>query len=501
MTPATDAEPPRPGHSGGFTADSLAVGILLMVGLSVIQRGVGFVRNIWFCRLLDDTTVGRWAMAFGFITLITPVMMLGLGGAIPRYVERYRQAGQLRDFIRRIMLGILVGSSLVLGLMVLLPHPWGWLVFREPADRLLIWSLAGSVAAMLVFNFVGELVNSLRQLRVNSWMQFFQGVGFTLFSLLWLVAGGQLVGLLHCFTLATLLAILPGLWVLVRGWPGLPHCGANFNSRAMWRRLLPYAVSLWLVNLLSNAFELADRYMILHFTTGGAEAAGAAVGQYHSGRLLPTLLCSLAAMLAGMLMPYLAADWEATRRAAVVERLRRGLLGISLVFTLIGAVILWVTPLIFTVILQGRYPQGLAVMPAALVVAIWGSLASVAMLYVWLHEQGKWIALLSGIAILVNVTLNAHWLPRFGLDGAIAATLVSSGLLLAGLLELNRRLGFGLDPGLAIAMALPLTLLAGPWAASAMTCLMPLLVGPIRAEALVACQRLGWRWQAALGQA
>ncbi len=468
--------------SSSFAADSLAGGLMVMLGLTIVQRGIGFLRGIWFCRLLDDTAVGQWAMAFGFITLITPVMMLGLPGAMPRFVERYRTAGQLTPFLRRVISGTLLGSSVVLALMVVAPRPWGWLVFREASSVVLIWALAGTVASVLVFNFVVELVASLRQVRVNSVMQFIQGVGFTCLGISWLYGGGGLVGLLLCFALATVLGTLPGLWILARGWSGLPTTPSRFDSQGMWRSLLPYAIALWTINVLTNLFELSDRYMILHFTAGGEGAAQAAVGQYHSSRIIPMLLVNIATMYAGVLMPYLVADWEAGRKSAAIARLRRTLMMTSLTFTAGSAVTLLFSPLLFQTLLQGRYPEGLRVMPQGFVICIWTAIITLAQLHVWLNERGKWIGYVLALGILANLILNRLWLPSYGLDGAVAATLVSTGLVLAGVACVIRWIGFELDASWFWGSILPLTLLSGPAASLAATLLVAALLPRVRGE-------------------
>lgn len=471
-----------------FAADSLVGGMAMMLALTVIQRGLGFARGIWFCRMLDDTTVGQWAMAFGFLLLITPVMSLGLSGAMPRFVERYRLAGQLGYFIRRMILGIAVGSVIVLAMMVVAPGPWGWFVFRVSADHLLVWSLALTVATLLVFNFVIDLVSSLRQVRLNSVMQFIQGVGFTIFAVTCLYAGGGLISLLLCFALATVLGVLPGVWALSRGWSGLPVNDTAFDSRSMWRSLLPYAIALWTINLLSNLFELSDRYMILHYTAGSESVAQAAVGQYHSGRLIPMLLCNVALMYAGVLMPYLAADWESGRKDEAIRRLRRTLVISSVVGTAGSAVTLMAAPWIFETWLQGRYSEGLRVMPQAFVICIWMSLIALAQLHVWLNEKGKWVGAALAVGIAVNVVLNYLWLPVYGLDGAVLATLVSTGVVLSGLWYVMWRLDFAFDGQLVWISLLPLTLLLMP-STGAITSLLIVGLLPQFREAVAE----GWR--------
>lgn len=456
-------QPSQTEPESSFTADSLASGMVVMLGLTLIQRALGFFRGIWFCRKLDDTSVGQWAMAFGFLLLIAPVMMLGLSGAMPRFVERYRRAGHLPAFIKRVVFGVSIGGGLVFLSMAIAPQAFGWLVFRSPADNLLIASLAFAILTLFAFNFTLDLVSSLRQVRLNSIMQFIQGVGFTASSIVALAYGGGVVSLLVCFGCSTMVGMLPGLWILRKGWAGLPVGTAAFDSRSLWQSLIPYAIALWTINLLTNVFELADRYMILHCTVGGEAIAQASVGQYHSGRLVPTLIGNVALMYAGILMPYLAADWEAGRRSESVSSLRRILMTATIFFTAGAAITLVFAPWIFGTLLQGRYGEGLRLMPHAFVICIWGALISLGQLHVWLNERGKWVGCALAVGIAINLILNYLWLPSFGLDGAVWATLVSTGVVLTGVLGVMRRLDFPIDSQLVGISVLPLVLFLPHW--------------------------------------
>lgn len=467
---------------------------MMMLGLTLIQRALGFFRGIWFCRMMDDTNVGQWAMAFGFLILIAPVMMLGLSGAMPRFVERYRQAGQLPAFLKRVVIGVSIGGAVVFLAMAIAPQAFGWLVFRSPSDNSLIAALALAILTLFVFNFTLDLVSSLRQVRLNSIMQFVQGVGFTAFSVIVLAYGGGVISLLICFSISTALGTLPGLWILWNGWGGLPTVETSFDSRSMWKSLIPYAIALWTINLLTNLFELADRYMILHYTVGGEAIAQAAVGQYHSGRLVPTLIGNVALMYAGILMPYLAADWEAGRRRESIVTLRRTLMIATSVFTAGAAVTLMFAPWIFETLLQGRYSEGLRLMPHAFVICIWGSLISLGQLHVWLNERGKWIGFVLAIGILLNLILNYLWLPTFGLEGAVWATVVSTGVVLVGAWGIMRWLDFPIDSQMYAISLLPLTLFLAPWSSLVASVLIVGIMPEMR-DSLIALirNRVAWR--------
>lgn len=465
------SESQRDGHS--FAADSLAVGMAVMLVMTIIQRGMGFFRGIWFCRMLDDAIVGQWSMAYDFITMMTPVMLLGLPGSLPRYVEHYRIRGHLPQFVRRLLIATgVLGAICFVGIMIA-PDWFGWLVFLEPQNVALVYSVGVGVVAIVVFNFIYQLVSSLRQVRVASMMQFVQSVAFTVIAVVWLGVGGGLVGLVYGFVAATILSMVPGVVSLVSGWNGLPDSEETFAPPAMWRRLLPYAAAIWAMNLLTNTFTLSDRYMILHMMPGSEEVTQAAVGQYHSGRIIPMLLVSLATMVGGVLMPYLTADWEAGKQQEVREKLRRILFAMSVFFTAGAAVSLLLAPWFFENALQDRYSAGLSMMPMTFVFCIWISLGNIGQDYLWVAEKGKWVAVAIGVGFALNIVMNYALLPIWGLHGAVVATLVSNGVVLMGLWLAMNKFGYRLDQTTIVVTLLPATLLAGPWitlAAVAMVC-------------------------------
>ena len=434
-----------------------------MLAMTVVQRGVGFFRGIWFCRLLDDAVVGQWSMAYDFIVMVTPIMLLGIPGSLPRYAEHFRHRGHLPALVLRLFTVTAILGGLFFTLLLCFPEQFGWFVFLDPQSTSLVVCIGVTMLATVAFNSVYQLVSSLRQVRVGSVMQFAQSVGFTLLSLAWLYMGGGVAGLILAFGLATLLAMTPGLFTLSVGWKGLPPAESPMDAASMWRRLLPYAAALWTMNLLMNIFMLSDRYMILHLLPAGGLDGQSAVGQYHSSRIIPLLFMSVATMLAGVLLPYLTADWEAGRKDAVRQSMRRMLFGVSIMLTLGAAASLWVAPWFFQEVLDNRYSAGLRLMPMAFVFAIWYSLLTVGQNYLWIAERGKLVAISIAIGLCVNVTLNLFLLPMWGLFGAVFATMVAHLAVLMCLWQAMKRHGYPLDESTFFVTVLPATLLAGPW--------------------------------------
>ncbi len=78
-------------------------------------------------------------------------------------------------------------------------------------------------------------------------------------------------------------------------------------------------------------------------------------------------------------------------------------------------------------------------------------------------EYGSPLALVCGLVL--NVLLNLVLLPRLGLQGAVLSTAAANALSLGLICLFNHRLGFHLDDGAKLVLALPMLLCLGPWVA------------------------------------
>lgn len=444
--------------------DTLADSVVILLVLTGVQRLIGFCRALLFCRWLDAEQLGLWDMAWGFLVLGAPLAVLSLPGAFGRYVEPYRQQRQLRTLLRRT-----TAVCAALALVAAASICWGRagfsrLVFDTPDAAGLAVLLALALLAVISFNFLHELIIALRNARLASMLQLvnsivFAGLGAYLI-LGWRAGAGSVV---LAYGGACLVSTLAGAWWIQRVWRSLPADGPPLSHRALWTRLMPFAAWIWIVNLLTNLFDVAGRYMVLHYSRAGD--ALAMLGEYHSSRVLPLILVSLAALLGAILTPHLSCDWESGRRERVALRLRLFLKGLAFGLTLAGVAMLLVAPLVFGAALRGKFPGAEAVLPWTITYCAWLALATVAMIYLWCAEKAPLAAaaLLGGL--VVNVAANLILLPRLGLLGSVLGTSAGALAVLLLVCAMNAATGFRPDRGLWLMLALPPMVCLGPWLA------------------------------------
>jgi len=474
-TPPTSEIPHAAAPSGTLRTDSLVDSVALLLGLTAMQRLVGFVRAVLFCRWLDADQLGQWDMAFSFLYLAAPIAVLAVPGAFGRYLEHYRQQGQLRVFIRRT--AVLCASAVALAVVVAIAAR-GWfseLVFGTPEHFDLVVLAAFSLAALAGYNFTIELFTALRNVRAVSLLQMLHSVAFAVLGI-WLLVGwrNSAAGVLVAYGASCLVALGVACWWLTRSWRCSPRFGEPVAHRALWGKMMPFAGWILLSSFLANSFQIADRYMIVHHSGMPSAEALAQVGAYHSSRVVPLLLLSIAVMLGTMATPHLSHDWESGRRERVDARLR---LYVKLVgFGLFAAAVavLFIAPVLFHVGFRGKFSGGLAVLPWTLCYCLWFGMVMLLENYLWCAERARLAGLALGAGLAVNVGLNLLLLPPLGLLGAVLATTVANLVALALVCWFNHRLGFRLDPGTRVVLALPLTVCLGPGLATAVLLLVAL---------------------------
>ncbi|MFV1965965.1 MAG: lipopolysaccharide biosynthesis protein [Pirellulaceae bacterium] len=456
-----------------LAGDSLGASILLLVGLSGLQRMVGLLRNVLFCGLMSDDQLGRWSISYSFLLLAAPLAVLGLPGSFGRYVEHYRQRGQLRSFLCRTSVMSAAAALAATVLLILMPRNIAELLYNDPSQEPSVRLLGMALVAVIAFNFLGELLTALRLVRAVATMHLvmsllFAGLGV---SLLYTTPLNEQAVMIS-FGIASLVASLWGLVVVVRLYRALPSDETRLSNHDLCKKLLPFAGWIWVVNLVANLFAVSDQFMLRHFSGLNRIAADSLLGQYYCSRVVPLLFVGVAALLASSLLPHLTRDWEAGRRRTVIRRMNLALKLAAIGFTGAGALVLIGAPFLFTWLLSGKYDAGLAVLPGALTFCIWFSMFSLAYNYLLCVEKARLGSAALLLGLVANVGLNYLLAPRFGLPGVVLATATSNALSLGCVYLLGARLGMVWDRGVWLASALPVTLWLGGWASLAILSLV-----------------------------
>ena len=291
--------------------------------------------------------------------------------------------------------------------------------------------LAVSLAAVILHHFLEAVFAALRKFSIVSTMHFCQSMLFAAISL----------GLLWWWRFAAESIVIGyGMACLRFGrrhacsgraghWPRKPRPTTASPIASSGRRLMRFAIWVWITNLLCHLFGVIDRYMLVHWSglgrCGGTRAGGPVPRQPHRAAVVP-----VGGRPAGRHRHAVPEPRLGSRRSErVSDRLNLVLKLTSLVMLAGGVVVLWAAPLLFHVAFEGRYDEGLAVLPWTLTYCVWYSLLLVAQNYIWCAEKdeagapSRWRP-----AWRSTLRFNIVLIPAWGLLGAVISTTVATGL-------------------------------------------------------------------------
>lgn len=453
-----------PPLGGALRGETLAASVVILLVMTVAQRLIGFGRGLLFCRWLEPEELGQWDLAFGFLNLAAPVVVLGLPGSFGRYVEYFRRRGQFHVFLRRTVAVCALASLVAVSAMVTWPNWFGQLIFGDGnAQSAVVW-LAACLAIVILHNFLTSLFIAVRMYRIVTLLQFVQSLCFAAISLALLaVWPAGAVSIIAGYAVATLVSAAGSFTWTKQLTETEPADSVPSPPRTFWSKLLPFAMWMWLSNLLANLFEVIDRYMIIHH--GGMDATEALrqVGFYHSSRIIPLLFVAVAGLLGSLITPHLSQDWESGRRETVGLRLNLSLKTLLLSLFAASVVTLFVAPFLFNVAFQNKFQGGLEVLPWTLTYCAWFGTTAVAQNYLWCAERPGLTSVALLLGLVLNVACNLVLLPRFGLEGAVWSTTLAN-LAALGLTYLfSMWQGMRVDAGTWVLTLALASLALGPW--------------------------------------
>lgn len=456
MSPSVDEAPAATSQPIRLASDPLVMGVVFALSLTVIQRAIGFVRGMMFCRMMPDDHLGQWSVVWSSLMLLAPLAALGLPGSFCRYAEHYLQRGQLVPYVRRVATLAGLTTALMAFAMMACPGQCSRLIFRESQHAGLIRAMACVLVVVALFNGVQSLMESLRQVRVVTMMRFWSGLAFAFAAIgLLLVWQDGVLAVLVGYGISCLIGLLPALWFASGNRQLIQTSNRPLGHSPMWAKVVPFAAWIWIANFLNNACDSIDRFLLLHLTPADSALAQSQLGQYHSSLIIPQLLVGLAVVISGTILPYLSAAWERKDFGDARRILTWTLKSAALGFFTLDLIVLLAAPLLFRFALQGKYTEGLSILPLSMIYSFWFCLITCSQAALWCNERMRWVATALVIGLLANVALNWMCIPWWGLPGAAFATALSNAIGLAAMLSIVKRDGWTIDTGTWLACGLP----------------------------------------------
>ena len=391
-----------------YASVSAASAALLLVVLMVAGRTLG------------DAEFGKFSFALALGSIFETLMDFGLHQATIRAVARDRsQATTLLHHSFGIKLMWATGAMLALvATATLLRAEWD--------VRLACYFLGGSFVVRSYLLTIRGVLQGLERFGWDSVVVVADRVLLLIFSVAALTAGTGLRGLVVAFLAARLAALALAAWVTRTHLGGF---GMRFD-RTAWRDLQTTALPLGVFLIVLNLYSYVDGVML------GVMRTDVETGLYTAAYRVYEGISYAPSVIAAVLTPRLSGlfvnDKSEHRRVAL-----RGLGGaVALALVLSVVAFAFARPIV-TLLFGGAFAPAAAPL-RILSVGLWCLFAIWVLHAIAISMGREQLLLKTGITgLIVNVGLNLYVIPRYGANGAAAATvageLVSMSVLIGGL--------------------------------------------------------------------
>jgi O-antigen/teichoic acid export membrane protein len=400
------------------------------IGLRVFSVALLFGVSVILARVLGASGYGEYSYVFAIVTLLGIPVQLGIPVFLMRGVAQYealKEWSLLRGLLRRSN-QVVVVLSIVIGTVAALVY-FGFFSSRLSAG-VFVWGLVFMMFTSLIKLYDAGLTGFRRPLQASIPYAVVRPALVIGILLMLLFAFDKKVSPAEAMALqagATIIALLVGAVLLLRVLPTeLKGVKPNYRSAEWSRVLLPLSV-LTGMQLLINQVDVV---MLGNFMTTDK------VGIYRAALRFSGLISTTSMVTLRVLAPYVA------RAYARDERVRlQHLVVFASRFTLVMTLPLVIIFLIASHWLLGAaYGQAFASGSGALEILTLGQfigvLAGPAGMVVKMAKHEKTAAKVVGLAVIMNIVLNAVLIPQLGILGsatAAASSTVVINAVMAGL--------------------------------------------------------------------
>ena len=406
-----DSQFGRVGHRIVFSVLSGGGSALLLAALGAIAIRLITVR-------VGPAHYGYFVIAMAFVGTVTLFTDLGIGAIMGREIAQSPK--DAADVLGHNLGLRLVLSAVVVPIVIFA----GILLYRPPSLR---WSIA-LFALSIPFNVLGALAfgyfgASIRNY-LTSGILLFQQVIYVAGVAISLTNGFGIIGCSVSNLVSSAFTALVTFYFVRREVPFKPM----FDVRR-WRRILALSASLGAIQLINLLYLKADTLLLSKM------ASARAVGLYGVAYNFTNFILVVPTLIATSVMPLLATS-TGERFANLVRRMEKSLVVLGVLTVMIS--VLFAHQAI--AILSGHHFEAAAIPFRLLALSCYFSFLNSGLGYasVACNRHHRMI-IVSAVGLVLNVGVNLIFIPRYGINGAAAATLISEFVALIGVRAIYAR--------------------------------------------------------------
>ena len=355
---------------------------------------------------------GIWVQIIVTITLISPIVGLGLPYTMVRFLAAEKDKRKIQDGFYSIAVFILFTSLVASLLLFIFSEPFAAAFLGDRADLIRIISLIIPIECLNGLYF--EYFRTFEQIKKYSLFNSLYTYGMVALVAYSLLSGYGIVGALISFLIArTIVFLLMSSLIISEIGVKIPNFSHLKEYLNFGLPTVPGTFSSWIV-------ISSDRYII------GYLLGVAFVGYYSPGYMLGAMISMYMAPL-GFLLPAVLSKLYDERKEAEVKRYLEYTLKYFLMLAIpsVFGLSLLSKPLLITLSTSEIASYGYLITPfTAVSMVLYGGYAIIVQI-LYLTKKTKIIGTIWMVAAIMNFGLNFVFIPYFGILGAAVTTLIA----------------------------------------------------------------------------
>jgi O-antigen/teichoic acid export membrane protein len=421
MSDTSESQSPedkRSENQFGRAGRRITFSVLSGGGNTLLLAGLGAFAIRLITYRVGAINYGYFVIALTFVSSVMLLTDLGITAITGREIARSpKDAAEVLGQ----NLGLrLVLSTILIPILILL----GLVLYKAPSLR---WSIV-LIAFSVPFNAVETIALSYYGSSIRNYLAsgilLLQQVVYVVGVVISITKGFGIVGCSMSYLIATVVASVIAFYAVRREVP----LKALYNLRRWWR-VLTLSASLGAIQIINLLYLKADTLLLSKM------ASAHAVGLYGVAYNFTSFIVVAPTLIATSVMPLLATS-SGERFANLVRRMEDGL-------AVLGVLAVMIT-LLFAPqaieILTGHHFLGAATPLRLLAASCYFSFLNTALGYaaVACNRHHRMI-FVSAVGLVLNVGINLLLIPRYGINGAATATLISEFVALVGVRAIYAR--------------------------------------------------------------
>jgi len=379
------------------------------------RLGAGAIITFMVARLLGEEALGTYGVVMVWLAFLAPLTNLGLNNLVQKMAHQAGTPQESQQYLQtavwlRLLAGLLCAGLMILGFVTFYPH-----YFQQGPWSISLLFVLQTFFSFILFEYEQNVAGHFRAVALGKVLI----STVTLAARIWGLWSG--LGVEFLFLIVGLEFLATGL--MQYGWyrhycKAQPALSFGYFSLTHAKEMLKRASWLWLAAVLSVIYLKIDTVMI------EAMMGVAAAGQYTAVARISELWYVIPVTLAARYYPEMLKAHQQSWPGYLRVLRRRGLLffGMALVISIgMTAGAYW--------IMLFAYGEKFTGSTLVLQIHVWAGcfvfVRSLISQHLILTGNEPLSMLSHGVGALLNILLNYLLIPRFGLEGAAWATLIS----------------------------------------------------------------------------